>query len=133
VTDLASWLLEQIAEDERVARSAVCWKGERWTVREHAGHAIVWAQGQEIARSSQSADRGVAELIAAHDPAHVLAECAAKRAIVEAHTAELIAVEEGVEHWTDCPDCRQTPPCHTLRLLAQVYKDRPGYREEWRP
>lgn len=120
--DLASWLLEQIAEDERVARSAVCWKGERWTVGEHAGHAIVWAQGQEIARSSQSADRGVAELIAAHDPAHVLAECAAKRVIVR--FCDPAGAPDGEGRFV---------AEHVLQILALPYADRAGYREEWRP
>lgn len=109
--DLVSWLLEQIAEDERQARlAAERSEGELWVVT-----------GMDNAVGVD------------YHPERVLAECEGKRRIIEAHSAELMDVVDGVEHWTDCADCRQGPPCHTLRLLALPFADRPGYREEWRP
>jgi hypothetical protein len=33
----------------------------------------------------------------------------------------------------ECRDCVNTWPCPTVRLLAAIFSDRPGYREEWRP
>jgi hypothetical protein len=53
--------------------------------------------------------------IARWDPARVLAEVEAKRAILAHH--ELHA---------------EPFPCRTMKLLAQPYADRPGWREEWR-
>jgi hypothetical protein len=44
-------------------------------------------------------------------PAHVLAECEAKRQIIG--TGEF--------------------PTHPMRCLATVYADHPDYREEWKP
>lgn len=69
------------------------------------------------------------------EPSRVLAECAAKRRIVELHTAPIggdthecvTLLPSGVramEHVVDCD---------TLRLLALPYADHEDYRESWRP
>ena len=71
-----------------------------------------------------------------YDSARVLAECAAKRAIVDIH-----GDRDG-----DCARCsdyawfavldggeREEFPCPTLRTLAAVYADHPDYRPEWSP
>jgi len=100
---LNEFLLARIAEDEAVARDALA--AEIYTV-EHE-HMERW------------------------HPARVLAECEAKRGIVElamswAQTAEAhpefrdagaISIELG----------------YVLRRLAQPYADHPDYREEWKP
>lgn len=52
-----------------------------------------------------------------HDPARVLRELAAKRAILSEHI---------VGGW-------HPVPCLTLRALASVYSDHPDYRAEWKP
>lgn len=57
-----------------------------------------------------------------------LAECEAKRRIVEEHPQ---FVSEGMSYCETCE--RSTSPCNTLRLLALPYADHPDYREEWRP
>lgn len=57
----------------------------------------------------------VADHIARHDPARVLAECEAKRRIVE-----WASDGEGEFHWST-----------VLAPLAAVYADHPDYREEW--
>jgi hypothetical protein len=67
-------------------------------------------------------------------PERMAVECEAKRRIVEAHRWEEFDDGDGsVPYYTDCDDCRQSPPCRTLRLLALPYADHPDYREEWRP
>lgn len=93
--------------------------------------------------------------------ARVLAECAAKRAVIDLHRPEIETVE-----WFDdatgtgtapvCPSCRPKDPtdwnppigmagirpdgfipsytlspCPTLCALAAVYKDHPEYQAEW--
>ena len=52
----------------------------------------------------------------------VLAECAAKREIVELHP-------EMFGHCRGCAD--ETFPCRTLAALAQVYSTHPDYQPEW--
>jgi hypothetical protein len=63
----------------------------------------------------------------------VLAECEAKRRIVELHTT----VDGAIYPTCDCcglyGEADVDWPCPTLRLLALPYADRPGYRAEWRP
>jgi hypothetical protein len=98
VTALTEFLLARIPEDEAGAREAQAlaniytdpqW---HWLVAHNGGSR--WQQ-------------------TSHDPARVLAECEAKRRIVE---------------W--CSDFMQWPP---LYALAAVYADHPDYREEWKP
>jgi len=86
VTDLATWLLEQIGVDER---SAV-----RFVATEHIP-ADCWP------------------------PERVLAECAAKRALV-------VQVED--VYWSGSYAVRDV----VLELIAQPYVDRPGFDETWR-
>jgi hypothetical protein len=62
------------------------------------------------------------------DPARVLAECDAKRRIVELHDGEAVhgcpvAPDETV--WTE-------GPCPTLRTLALPYANHPDYQPGWR-
>lgn len=63
--------------------------------------------------------------IARHDPARVLAECEAKRRIVE-QASEDHAEGGGI---TSAEIALQ----HILCALALPYADHPDYREEWKP
>ena len=151
MTDLAEWLEAQIAEDERRARAACHDRTEIdrlsrqpirtveddgvWSVGEHAmdecnvdGIGIrIYGEGGHT--------REQAVHIATWDPARVLAECAAKRRVIDEHHK----VEEYADPITFCSACGGHPshgsdwPCYTLRLLALPYADRSGFRDEWRP
>jgi len=81
----------------------------------------------------------LASHIARHDPSRVLAECAAKRAIIIEH-GEMEVASLDRETWgqpfTVCRVCAVGPrqvvsPCPTLKSLAAVYKDHPDYQQEW--
>lgn len=67
--------------------------------------------------------------------ARVLAECAAKRAIVGMH--KRLPDPTGDEAGDLCSMCTETGPeaqgypCWTLGALTAVYKDHPDYQEEW--
>jgi hypothetical protein len=63
----------------------------------------------------------------------MLAECAAKRAIVELHRPSRRVVEVGHEaNWVDaCPTCDEPAPCETLRLIGSLHVGREGWRDEW--
>lgn len=68
--------------------------------------------------------------IARHDPARVLREVAAKRAIVAAYAKadEWVNVSAGAT----AAYARQIMD-ETLRHLAAVWSDHPDYRQEWAP
>lgn len=75
--------------------------------------------------------------------ARVLAECAAKRAIVEMHApvdysglgmespnaCTLCGADRGIHDWEWMKD---SFPCDTLRTLAAVYAEHPEYRDAWK-
>lgn len=146
--DLVQWLTARLDTDEQIAREATegPWRNAP-TARHHAtasgrseeavfaspsdvGAMVVAVTGEAVERRNLVN----AEFIAAHDPVRVLREVDAKRKLVRWHyrrpgpkwdTPEA----EGFE----CATCDQQFPCLTLRLLAAVYSDRDGYREEWSP
>jgi hypothetical protein len=146
--DLATWLLAAIAEDERIARDAA--SPSPWMVddQQRDDRAIYGAaRGATVAydpSGDEDSKRHFAH-IARWDPARVLAECDAKRRIVEAHRSvrrTCLGDESNPAAWRDlCPTCGSGEPyeypvfspCDTLKLLALVYVDRPGYRSEWKP
>lgn len=122
---LSDWLLVQIAADEEAAR-------RNMADAERTG----W--GSYVAR--------------------MFAVCAAKRAILADHAPSVMShgrwhPHEEDKYISDEPACRQcttstqkwritsmwdtaeriVAPCDTIRILAQPYADRPGFRTEWRP
>lgn len=118
--DLAAWLLEQIAEDERTVQAVLKrtrnWKQidlPWWRVRHGTPEYRAVLQPEEM-------------LLAVCGPDRLLAECAAKRQIIELH---------GEQHDCTDPSAGVWPyvGCDTLRLLALPYADCDGYREEWKP
>jgi hypothetical protein len=104
---LTEFLLARIAEDEWVAEGARRTSGGEWLP--------VWLDTPFDARMDDH--------IARHDPARVLAECEAKRRIVERCTP-----------LSDMQVRRQTRALATdvLCALASVYADHPEFQEEWR-
>jgi hypothetical protein len=154
VSDLATWLLDRIAEDEAVAREAQGRSAYGYidTAFEEAVDLALGEGAREVALAH----------IARHDPARVLAECKSKRRIVEEHTRSIVRTvkpdapsmpelkytSRGVEIWR--PALREwhsltqdehnaileaytdpAPPPLTLRLLALPYADQDGYDPSW--
>lgn len=77
------------------------------------------------------------------DPARVLAEVAAKRAILAVHTlvtrVEFDQDDESVVNGGYCDPCHMIDgfpygdwPCDTLKWMAAPYAGRPGFKDEWR-
>lgn len=127
MNDLTEFLLARVAEDEAVARGAL-------DVR-NPGYE--WEATQVHDR-----DYGAIDEVSLH-PARVLAECEAKRRIVEEHPPTDPIDRDGTCYCQRClgqgtdvgyPDewVQAWHPCPTLRLLAAIYADHPDYREEWR-
>jgi hypothetical protein len=130
--DLVAWTRAQIDEDERVARAA------------RPGYFTP-------AVLSLFSAVGDAQHVTRHDPARVLAEVAAKRAILDLHAPRelnFVRIPPGTGKDEAKRIFNETPkrvicsvcmedlqpvdhPCPTVRLLAQPYAGRPGWREEW--
>ena len=122
---LTEFLLARIAED-----------------REAAGQAK-WAMQDEW---FTEADDKVDEYVRRLSPTRVLAECEAKRRIMEWHPVyrgpRLVAVDRRPAGFA-CEQCHATSSiseqsviedlgwCETLRLLALPYADHPDYDEAW--
>lgn len=143
--DLVQWLTAQLDADERIARAA-CWcddaatwcaaeseygtpsrpGGPRWYIEDSMEDGVITTVDPQA-----SADEGVARHIAAHDPARVLREIEAKRKLLR---RALTGIGCGQDHpGMDVHHDGGHRDEGTLRLLASVYDDRPGYQEAWRP
>lgn len=135
MTELAAWLLEQIAEDETIAQAA-CLKGHPSWHNENGplGDYDVTDDAARLIVSEMVNMPNQAVHIARWDPTRVLAECDVKRRIIAEHTVFQPPPEVAPPTpIIDCPWCIVEPPCPTLRLLALPFADREGYREEWKP
>lgn len=137
MSDLVAFLRARLDEDERIARAvrdgtpwrynpAKYWRGpvpgsgEEAVFTGPAGAGATCICGTGDADHPEAMAR--AEHIARHDPVRVLADVAAKRAILEIH---------GQAH--RCPDhlAHDVGPCRTLLLLAQPYVAHPGFDTAW--
>lgn len=154
------FLLARIAEDEQIAAAttdagATTWRYEFFTPEQNAGrpwsaHVVALdptdaARGFVVVDIDGEAERLAEEAfgegprlvgtkglvhIAHHDPARVLAECAAKRRIIARHAAGEFADAPG-EYY-----CTLTPtwgfwPCADLLDLAQPYSTHPDFDPAW--
>jgi hypothetical protein len=123
--NLDEFLLARIAEDKRVAVNAAGDGGQgRWS-------AAVVGKGPVGPHSAAH--------IVRHDPARVLAECSAKRQIVQAcrdarpETQFLGTRPPGMADFPIAAHGQHQLAAVILALLALPYADHPHYRPEWRP
>jgi hypothetical protein len=138
--DLSGFLLARIAEDEAVSRAAVERNGATWSTYDldHNGVRITGTTEFGNPRAYRGDDAlwddegalGMFEETAAHvvrhDPARVLAECDAKRRIVElCQRLEHKRMNDNL--WNIDEDEE------ILAALALPYANHPDYREEWKP
>lgn len=159
---VTEFLLARVAEDEAAARAAIDPErpGTHWqwvtnetdTVVEHGdlreamNHQDVSLRTVEefptksgvgdlpafLVSPVEEMEPGAGEHIARHDPARVLAECAAKRAIIELHfECRWASVPSGCSVCRTLSSIPDTYPCRTVSHLATVYADHPDYRQEW--
>jgi len=126
---IIEFLEARIAEDEEAARAAA-WQDCGWEARGDSVCETLSFGADCIARCDESEE---AAHIARHDPARVLAECAAKRRI-------LAMADGSADFQKAMPRPGYAQPFHspsidilmmTARLLASVYADHPDYWQEW--
>lgn len=140
-TDLIVFLLAQLALDEAAAKAAQLRFPGPWDRAVAPDSPLPSAvslydsldESFGVIRGSYAADH-----IARHDPARVLREVAAKRAILAEHgpsrrDASRCRVCTAITHTgMGHADARRfRAPCPTLLFLAAVYSDHPDYRAEW--
>ena len=128
--ELVAFLRARLDEEEAFAQATV-WEGSgnklAW---ERAASATFDVGGDEF----YAGDSAIANHIARHDPARVLADVEAKRQAL-AKCAEWLSYrpvgDTDVDRGSDGAyvDAAET----MLRLLALPYADHADYREEWQP
>lgn len=165
MTSLIDFIEARIAEDEQIARAAYGETEQDWTIDTDPDLPAKHVQGRPSIKTSgmgwqttsgdgiwscddpeddcriyRREDKADAEHIVHFDPARVLREVAAKRAIIKAHP-----IDTEYDHLSACRACQwdvdcDAPrndleasdcPCPSLRAVATVYSSHPDYREEW--
>lgn len=134
--DLVQFLRTRLDEDEQIARAAT---SGPWSVdSETYAEAINAADGvQVVAGGRWGGEASVFEStedalhIARHDPARVLRDIEAKRAVISRYER---AMENRRAHPDDLASAGAFLALHgAVRLLTVPYADHPDYREQWRP
>jgi hypothetical protein len=145
--DLPAFLLARLGEVEADARAAAEVNPPPWRVHlsrmggdtglvmggeTPANRYLNGALWDNEGADSLSMEPATAAHIARHDPARVLAECAAKRAIVDTHYASEPSDYGDFTSPPRCVLCGLKYPCWTLCSLAAVYADHPDFDPAWR-
>lgn len=138
MSDLAQFLLARVAEDEDRALRAPAgpWRlteitegiGLRWYMVEGAPPPAGTSRPDQGADGDPTSvvdveDESLGRYFERFDPARVLAECEAKRRVVELHP-DMLGWCQGCAH--------ESHPCRTLFALAQPYADHEDFQEAWR-
>lgn len=137
---ITEFLLARIEEDEAVARAAIRSGDGSWTAGEQPDpdgdvYDPCGVYGDDLHIYDEGGhDENHAEHIARHDPARVLAECAAKRAII-AQADEATGLDMSVDNdrLIGSRDEVMDPYCGDviLRVLAAVYASHPDFEQGW--
>jgi hypothetical protein len=123
--NITEFLEARIAEDEAAARAASPgpWRTNAEATEVFALDDITVAEGFALSGAQL---RATTKHIARHDPARMLAECAAKRAIIKDwEDPNGDGVWEGYDY-----GCALTTD-RAARALAAIYSDHPDYQQEW--
>jgi hypothetical protein len=143
-TDLIAFLTARLDEDAAASQSATGgpWRAEGDAVFAPNCQPPGFSRGIAVTRASYTGDvldhPANADHIARHDPARVLREVTAKRAII----ATVFAYEAKIDgEWACCHSateiaagfCPETRPddIRALRELAAIWSDHPDYRNGW--
>lgn len=133
VEDLAQWLRAQLDTDVERATTAAEEYGADWYYNDDFGYVLARRERDMVATGSQDfLDRPQGEHIAEWDPARVLREIDAKRKVL-AEYEQADRYSRTTWGQSNADQSRARTLGKVVRLLASVYSDRPGYREEWAP
>lgn len=133
----ADFVLARVAEDEAAAQAAMTLASTPWRATygrqvETSRDGYLVTPEDEHSRSDEPPD-DVAAHIARHDPARVLAQCAALRSVVALHAP--IFITEGLRTCAACvgnqPGTLALHPCPTLRAFASIWRDHGAFDPAW--
>lgn len=153
--DLAEFIAARLDEDEAAAEAApgAAWTAhteddiagasvydEQWVLlypeRYDHDNALSNRPGATGPQYIQRARNELAAHIARHDPARVLREVAAKRAILARHKP-LQGVYGSCCAWcsddVDAPRLNKPWPCEDVRDLVTAWSDHPDFSGDWKP
>lgn len=133
--ELVGWLRQQLDEDERVIAAMEREEARVRTAPIFQGHPLGWLEGVDIFVSSKrwraevEAKRAILDLHAPQPTGYVDGKYVHGEAgqLQCGHCAEQCHSGSGLS--CDMPDAPW--PCPTVRLIAQPYAGREGWREEW--
>ena len=140
---IAAFLAARLDEDEAAAKLAAR-EGGTWTQDDPVRYpGSISSLGGPVVYDEGAPDEYQGTHIARHDPARVLREVAAKRAILSEHAhvaASTPSFRKGPEPF-GCFTCDYVPGegtygggwCTTVRILAAIWSDHPDYEQEWQP
>jgi hypothetical protein len=130
---LVAFLEERLREDQGAAETAA---PGPWHMDENQR---IYAENGSYVTSPWTSDERDDDLdhVIRHDPARVLREVTAKRAILTEHPIR--PADEPGDYSFGCERCYFNRDegvygsgyCRTLKALAAVYSDHPDYRKEW--
>ena len=130
MSELVKFLLARLAAQESKASMAA---GGPWRHTTNGDARLILGTPADVFVARLEMNGGGfhdGEFIAANHPALVMADCAAKRRIIDRHRADLPHPHPGDP--CDAHNANyETIGCETLRALALPYADHPDYRQEW--
>lgn len=138
---LTEFILSRIAEDEAAAEECAKLFPSPWEIADRGWRVRIYSANvplsEDVGEPGDERTPCVIEVeptyahdgwlsdnvehIARHDPARVLAECAALR--------EVVRITRGLGGYYNPDAAREAPGI--LRALAGIWSDHPDYREEW--
>lgn len=123
MSGLADFITARLDEDEAAARESHH-EGQRWITEEEGVYR--WPDDELVHSADRKAD---ARHIARHDPARVLREVTAKRAMVAMCREDLAAqYEPGDGEWNEGSIHASKAWANTvLRTMAAIWADHPDY------
>jgi hypothetical protein len=129
MSDLIDYLNARWKDEEQMANACDRWAPPPWV---GAFKEVTSEPGGTIGDVASTVAREVSHHVAYWQPDHVRAELEAKRLILDELDSWLHMVAADAEQQNTVEE-RATAAEGLLRLLAQPYADRPGFREEWKP
>uniref|UniRef100_UPI003F490A5C DUF6221 family protein n=1 Tax=Streptomyces sp. CA-141956 TaxID=3240051 RepID=UPI003F490A5C len=126
-----SFCSDRLDDDARIARSVGFDRIEVVDYLWKSKHLLL--QGDNESASTTELDASLAEHVARHDPARVLAEVAWKRDQLAEHEPSLQAAERDGEVTPMVVCTIDGNDCPFTLGLASLFDQHPDYREEWRP
>jgi hypothetical protein len=140
---IVDFLNARLAEDQAAAEAARDLMDEPWKIFPEGPEEENYSGEYRISNGITVAghvEEAKASHIARHDPARVLREVAAKRAVIEDHQIKPVTYPEPDDDEAfDCERCHFDRDegvygfgyCPTLKALAAVYSSHHDYRKEW--